>query len=119
MSSVSIQQKTVLQNDKEIVVLQLSGSLDAHSAPQLDQVISSLCDAGKYRLVINFSQLDYISSAGMGLFVGWIDTFRSHEGNMYMAALKPNVLKVFRILGFDKIFGIYQDEAGAIAQCVL
>jgi anti-anti-sigma regulatory factor len=52
----------------------------------------------------------------MGLFIGWIDNFRSNKGDIVMVALKQNVLKVFRILGFDKIFSIFETENDALAK---
>ena len=106
MSSLQVQQKKVSQNNRDIVILELQGSLDAHTAPQLDEIISSVSASGSFRLIINFSKLEYISSAGMGLFVGWIDNFRTNGGDIMMASLKHNVLRVFKILGFDKIFAI-------------
>ncbi|MFH1282460.1 MAG: STAS domain-containing protein [bacterium] len=116
MSTLMIQQRKVMQNNKDVIILDLQGSLDAHSAPQLDSIISLLANNNSYNLVINFAKLDYISSAGMGLLVGWIDSFRSNNGDILIASLKQNVLKVFKILGFNKIFNIFDNETQALAK---
>lgn len=114
MSTLEIQRRKVSQGGADVVILDLQGSLDAHTAPKLDEILTELSESGSYRLIISFSKLDYISSAGMGLFVGWIDNFRTNGGDILMISLKQNVLRVFKILGFDKIFGIHEDEGKAI-----
>lgn len=114
MGMLEIAQENKTSGSKEISIIRLTGSLDAHTAPQLDESLSKLIQNKKFMMVIDFSRLDYISSAGMGLFVGWIDNVRNNGGDISMANLKPNVLKVFQILGFNRIFKIFNNEKEAL-----
>ena len=114
MGMLEITQESKSLGSKEISIVNITGSLDAHTAPQLDEVLSKLVQNKKFMLVINFGRLDYISSAGMGLFVGWIDNVRNNGGDILMIDLKPNVLKVFQILGFNRIFKIFKSEKEAL-----
>ena len=59
--------------DKEGVnIIYLKGYLDAHTAPALEDNFTELIDNNKFRIVVNFSQLEYISSAGLGVFMAYI-----------------------------------------------
>ncbi|MFH1379625.1 MAG: STAS domain-containing protein [bacterium] len=114
MGTLDITKETKLSGPNEIAIINITGSLDAHTAPQMDEILSELVHNKKNKLLVNFIHLEYISSAGMGLFVGWIDTIRDQGGDIHMIQLKPNVMKVFQILGFDKIFKIFKNEKDAI-----
>lgn len=114
MGTLEITQDAKTAGSKEISIIHIIGSLDAHTAPQLDETLSQLVQNKKFMLIIDFSRLDYISSAGMGLFVGWIDNIRNNGGDISMVHLKPNVLKVFQILGFNRIFKIFDSEKEAL-----
>lgn len=114
MGTLEISKEDKLSGQYDIAVIHISGSLDAHTAPQMDEVLSELVHNKRNKLLIDFNRLEYISSAGMGLFVGWIDPIRDQGGDMHMVHLKPNVMKVFQILGFDKIFKIFKNETEAL-----
>ena len=60
----------------EIECLYLSGYLDAHTAPELENAISEIIDGGKHKILVNFQKLDYISSAGLGVFMSFIEDVR-------------------------------------------
>lgn len=116
MGTLDITKEDKSLGDKEVSVVHIAGSLDAHTAPQLDEILSELVHNKKFMLIIDFKQLEYISSAGMGLFVGWIDNIRGQGGDMHMVHLKPNVMKVFQILGFNRIFKIFENEKDAFQE---
>jgi anti-sigma B factor antagonist len=116
MGTLDMSRESAISGNKEVHIIRLNGSLDAHTAPILDETIAKLIEEQKFFLVIDFNRLDYISSAGMGLFVGWIDTVRNKGGDIHMVRLKPNVLKVFQILGFNKIFKLYENEKQALEE---
>ncbi|MCX7737072.1 MAG: STAS domain-containing protein [Candidatus Kapabacteria bacterium] len=105
----------VSQNEIDgINILSLSGFLDAHTAPILEDKISNIIKNGNNKILINFSDLDYISSAGLGVFMAFIEELRQSGGDIKMAAMKPKVFTIFDLLGFPLLFDIEKTEQEAL-----
>jgi len=101
------------EHDK-IRILSLKGYLDAHTAPQLETSFQKELESGHYKLVINFRDLNYISSAGLGVFMQFIEEVRKHEGDIKLANMSKRVYNVFDLLGFPVLFEIFEDEKEAL-----
>lgn len=93
--------------ENQIVVLRLDGVLDTLTAPQLDRAVSQLLQQRRYRLVLDLSGIDYISSAGWGIFVSHIKEVRDNSGDLKLARMLPEVHEIFELLEFDSIIRIY------------
>lgn len=98
----------------DIVVLQLEGFLDAHTAPVFEQAIQTELDAGQVRLVVSGEKLTYISSAGLGVFMGFIEQIREQGGDLKICGLTPKVLQIFEILGFHAIYDMVDSVPDAV-----
>jgi anti-sigma B factor antagonist len=96
-------------------VLDLHGELDAHTASELEAAIQKCQDEGHLNLVISGGDLQYISSAGLGVFMAYIEELRERGGDIKIAALQPKVFNVFDLLGFPMLFDITDTEDEAIA----
>jgi anti-sigma B factor antagonist len=90
--------------------LYLDGYLDAHTAPELESEIGNLLKAGNNKILVNFRDLDYISSAGLGVFMAFIEEIRDNGGDIKLADMKPKVFSVFDLLGFPILFDIDDNE---------
>jgi anti-sigma B factor antagonist len=97
----------------DLVVLRLDGFLEAHTAPALERTIQQEFDSGNVRIVADCGGLTYISSAGLGVFMSFIEDIRGADGDLKICNLTPKVAQVFDILGFNSIFEIVPtvDEA--------
>ena len=87
-----------------IVFLTVRGFLDAHTFEELERTINDIFEDGIYKLGIDLSGLDYISSAGAGVFIGAIGTAQENDGNIILMRPSPNVKEVFDLLGLSQIF---------------
>lgn len=103
-------------NDEGVNSLRLNGYLDAHTAPKLEHEINTLINDGKKFILVDFDDLDYISSAGLGVFMAFIEDIREKGGDIKMCSMKPKVYSVFDLLGFPVIFDIVKDEAAAYSK---
>jgi anti-sigma B factor antagonist len=112
MSKFSIEQKT----NGSTEVFYLKGFLDAHTAPELESAIATAIEAGQHRLVVNFNDLEYISSAGLGVFMVFIEEVRATGGDIKLTAMKQKVFTVFDLLGFPMLFDITEKEEEALAK---
>jgi anti-sigma B factor antagonist len=97
----------------DITVLTLIGFLDAHTAPDFEKVIQEEFDGGHIRLITDCAELTYISSAGLGVFMSFIEDIREAGGDLKICSLTPKVSQVFEILGFSEIFEMLPGVAEA------
>lgn len=97
-----------------INLLYLSGYLDAHTAPALESQISNIIQNGSNKILVNFKDLEYISSAGLGVFMAFIEEIRKSGGDIKMADMKPKVYNIFDLLGFPLLFDIEKTEKEAL-----
>ena len=100
----------------EVEVLLLNGYLDAHTSPNLEEVFKNLLKEQKYKIVVNFEKLLYISSAGLGVFMAFIEEIRNNAGDIKFCSMSQKIFNVFDLLGFPLLYEIYQTEAEAIVK---
>lgn len=99
-----------------VVFLAVGGFLDAHTFEQMEKKINDLFEENSYRLIVDLSKLDYISSAGAGVFIGAIGTAQENDGNIVLVNPSPNVKEVFDLLGLSQIFVFANDVNSALQQ---
>jgi anti-sigma B factor antagonist len=104
--------QTSVENGLSIITLE--GFVDAHTAPQFENAIQSEIDAGHYHLIINCEKLNYISSAGLGVFMSFIEEVRERGGDIKICSLAPKVKHTFEILGFPDIFEMLDNQTVAV-----
>jgi len=97
-----------------VSILQIKGYLDAHTAPELENAFQQLVDEKKYNILVNFKELSYISSAGLGVFMGFIEDIRKNGGDIKLTNMKPKIFRVFDLLGFPTLYDILDEEEQAI-----
>lgn len=97
-----------------VTVLDLKGYLDAHTAPELEKAFQSNIESNRFNLVVNFADLSYISSAGLGVLMQFIEDVRNNKGDIKLANMSPRVYNVFDLLGFPMLYEIYKEEKEAI-----
>ncbi|MGF1669847.1 MAG: STAS domain-containing protein [Balneolaceae bacterium] len=95
-------------------ILDLQGELDAHTASQLEDALKRLITDEKYNIIVNFKDLDYIASAGLGVFMAYIEDVRSLGGDIKLTNMSNRVYNVFDLLGFPTLYDILDKEEDAI-----
>jgi anti-anti-sigma factor len=100
---------------KGTAVFTLEGRVDTQGAVEMDQTLQAAVAAGKHNMVLDLAQVSYISSAGLRTLADIITRNRAEGGDLKLVALSHKVLRVFRIIGFDKLFPIYDSLEAAIA----
>lgn len=89
--------------DGEISVVRVDGVIDTMTATELEKVMNSLLDQKRYNIIIDLGGVDYISSAGWGIFISNIREIRQNAGDIKLARMVPNVREIFELLEFDSI----------------
>jgi len=98
----------------EITVLNLVGVIDTVSCMKLREVMDDLVDKGVDRFVVDMSLVEYVSSAGWGVFASRIDDVRRTGGDIKIFGMDPEVDNIFHLLGFDVIMRSFSILSEAI-----
>lgn len=96
------------------VVLRLSGRLDAVSSSSLEKKIQALVDEQRFQLLLDFTSVDYLSSAGMRVLLAALKKVKAKQGFLILFSLSDDVDEVVRLAGFDKVFHILPNEKEAL-----
>ena len=99
--------------DSGLAVFQLAGHLDAQTVRELEIRFESQMKASRVRWIVDLEKLDYISSAGLGSFVGVLSELRAQGGDIFFVGLTQKMEKIFKVLGFTRIFRVYANEGEA------
>lgn len=102
------------REEGSVNVIELKGYLDAHTAPELETEFNRLIDDDNFKIVVNFTDLKYISSAGLGVFMAYVETMRENSGDIKFSNLKEDVYNIFDLLGFPVLYEFFNDEKEAI-----
>ena len=105
--------KRIQEGEYEVIVI--VGEVDASSSIELDSAISEAISGGTKKLLIDCTSLDYISSAGLGVFMSYIEEFKKNDINLVIFGLNDKVANVFEILGLDQLLKIEETKTEAKA----
>ena len=87
----------------------LQGEIDIYNSADLKAQLSALMDEHKADVCIDCKNLEYIDSTGLGALVGALKHVKSHDKELRLSYVKPNILKLFKITNLNKAFIIEED----------
>lgn len=94
-------------------ILILIGEIDASSSIELDLAIAKSVGEGYTKVLIDCSALEYISSAGLGVFMSYIEEFNDRSIRMVLFGMSERVFNTFSILGLNELLTIATDKVQA------
>lgn len=94
-------------------VLVLIGEIDASSSIELDLAIAKSVGEGYSKILIDCSSLEYISSAGLGVFMSYIEELKDRDIRMVLFGMSDKVANTFSILGLNELLRIGKDKVEA------
>lgn len=101
---------------KRVDLIEVSGRVDSGTAPQLERAIQDIIDDGRYRIVINLAESDYMSSAAFRVLISALKQVRrsTRRGDLRLAAVPDKLMETFKLGGFDELFKFYDNEVDAV-----
>jgi anti-anti-sigma factor len=99
-----------------IVAVAPAGRIDSSTAPVLEQHLLGLLAGGERRIVVDFSGVDYISSAGLRVMLVLARRVRDANGQLGLCAMGDAVRQVFQLAGFLPLFTVQDSRAAAVQQ---
>ncbi len=96
-------------------IMAVSGRIDTATAPALEQAINQEIDHQNRRILLNFSQVSYISSGGLRVLLATAKKLKNPGDKFALCCLSAEVAKILRLAGFTSIFSISASEGEALA----
>ena len=94
----------------DILILRISGRLDAISSPTAERKVFDYINKGQYKLLLNFSGVDYLSSAGMRMLLSVTKKLKALSGKLVLCSVTGNVMDVLTMSGFDHVLELTKTE---------
>ena len=114
MKGIDVYVEEAPQN-RGVSILRVSGYVDTTTSPELERRLQALLREKRYHIVVDLARVEYISSAGWGIFISEIREIREKGGDLKLAGMIPDVREVFDLLEFENILQAYTDAELAAA----
>lgn len=108
--------ETSIETSGNIRIAKLKGMLNNTTAQGLESELLKLIDEGARQLLLDFSQVDYVSSAGLRVTLVLAKRLEQEGGRLVLCAMQPHVHEVFDISGFMAILSVEPDRAAGLAK---
>ena len=97
------------------LILRLEGRLDAATSIQLENVLGEAISAKQVHIALDFSGIEYLSSAGMRVLLSMTKRLKGMDGSFKLFSVHDDVMEIIRLAGFETILQIFPDEGGALS----
>jgi anti-sigma B factor antagonist len=102
------------EKDSQYFTISIDGDLDASSSIQLDNTLSEAVSKNESKILVDCNRLNYISSAGLGVFMSYLQDFDAKNISMVLYNMSDKVKNVFAILGLDELIKIVPTKEEAM-----
>ena len=99
---------------QEKIILRLSGRIDTATAPILEKKIDSIINETNNILILDFSNVYYLSSAGLRILISSSKKLKIFKGHLILFALNDDLMEIIKMAGFEKILNIRDIEEEAL-----
>ncbi len=103
-----------ISTNGDFTVAIMTPRFDASNANDIENVLQDLILKGVKKLICDFSQTEYIASAGLRVLLSAAKSLQKSGGQIFIVSLKPFVHEIFEISGFSQIFKIYDSQSEAL-----
>ncbi|RKY61262.1 MAG: anti-anti-sigma factor [Candidatus Neomarinimicrobiota bacterium] len=107
-----------IEKIENIYIFSIEGNLDSNTAGDLEKKLIPVIDPNNTRFILDFSELNYISSAGLRVLLSAAKKLNQFRGKLILCSVKKDIKEVFEIAGLLPIFPIVDDPEAA-AQKIL
>lgn len=104
----------VAGSQNQVSIIKVGGFIDTTTSSEVERALNSLLKQNRYNIVIDLGNVDYISSAGWGIFISEIKSIREHNGDLKLVRMIPDVYEIFELLEFHHILDVYDTVNEAV-----
>ncbi|RMD94142.1 MAG: anti-sigma factor antagonist [Calditrichaeota bacterium] len=102
------------ESPKNIAIIKVGGYIDTTTSAELEHSLNNILKSNCYNIIIDLGNVDYISSAGWGIFISEIKGIREKGGDLKLVKMIPEVYEVFELLEFNHILKAFDSLEEAI-----
>jgi len=100
---------------KHCDLVKASGRIDSSTAPRLDEEIAAILDDGRYKIVFDMEEVEYMSSAGLRVLVNTQKTCkRYNRGELVLALVPERIYEALELVGFVRLFKFFDNVLDAV-----
>jgi len=104
-----------VQEFKHCDMITVTGRVDSSTAPKLTQALEAANDGGKYKIVVNMKDLEYMSSAGFrALLSAQRNCKKYNRGEVVLASVPTRIREALELAGFTELFKSFDDSLAAV-----
>jgi anti-sigma B factor antagonist len=100
----------------QISIIRVGGYIDTTTSSELERALDTLLKQKRFNIIVDLGNVDYISSAGWGIFISEIKSIRENNGDLKLVRMIPDVYEIFELLEFHHILDVYDALEEAIEQ---
>jgi len=97
---------TVDYGADDLLIVRVEGALDTNSSGQLESTLVQLLDRGARRIILELTEMDYVSSVGLRVFLASLKRLKANDGRLVLSGLNDEVQEIFDMAGFSPLFEI-------------
>ena len=95
-------------------VIKMAGRVDTYSAPKLQEAMDGLVDEGRYNIIFDMSEVDFLSSKGLWVLTETQKSAKKHRGKLVLAHVNEKIQSSFKLVGMEGYFDIHDDLTEAV-----
>ncbi|MCM3575556.1 MULTISPECIES: anti-sigma factor antagonist [Mesobacillus] len=103
-----------VKETESTLAVKVSGEIDAYTAPQLREKLFPMSEKEGVKMVVDLSEVNYMDSTGLGVFVGVFKNVRAHDGEFKIVGLSERLQRLFEITGLADIIDINSQIEGGV-----
>ncbi|WP_026692987.1 anti-sigma factor antagonist [Peribacillus kribbensis] len=103
-----------VQDIESKAAVKVKGEIDAYTAPKLRETLFPLSEQENVQMVVDLSDVSYMDSTGLGVFVGLFKSVRAHNGEFRLVGLTERLRRLFDITGLADIIDINSNAEGGV-----
>lgn len=107
--------KITTKEYKRANLVEISGRIDSNTAPQLEQTLKKIIDEGRYRIVVDLAETDFMSSAGLRALIAALKQVRRfNRGDLRLSSMPVKLRKAFELAGLLDLFQLFDNSVDAV-----
>ncbi len=99
---------------KHVDIVSVTGRIDSATAPEFDNALKGLLERGRKKIVLDFTKLDYMSSAGLRAMLSALKAAKNGGGNLVLVNVNERVRDTLILVGFQSLFLQFNDIVDAV-----
>jgi len=101
-------------NQNQVSLIKVGGFIDTTTSSEVERALHNLLKQNRFNIIIDLGNVDYISSAGWGIFISEIKSIREQNGDLKLVRMIPDVYEIFELLEFHHILDVYDSTEEAV-----